>query len=233
MNLKKKAVMHWSGGKDSALALQQILLSNEFEIVSLLTIIEEQTSLSTVHAIPIKILQMQAKSLNIPLYTIEVKKNLENYQQKMTEAVHYFKTKNVTHFIFGDLGSSNIKIYREKFFNPFGIEVVQPLWNKTSAEIINEFLHANIKAKIIVVDAKKFDNNFIGKELNKQTIQSFPLGIDVCGEFGEYHTLVYGGNLFKEEINFSITDIQKKIYKIQLTEDKQQIIENWQAQISV
>jgi len=233
MNLKKKAVIHWSGGKDAALAFQQILVSNEFEIVALLTMIEEQTSLSTVHAIPIKILQMQAKSLNIPLHTVEVKKNLENYQQKMTEAVHYFKIKNVTHFIFGDLGSSNIKIYREKFFNPLGIEVVLPLWSKTSAEIIDVFLHANIKAKIIVVDANKLNKNFVGRELNKQTIQSFPFGIDVFGELGEYHTLVYGGSLFKEEINFSITDIHKIGYEIQLEENQIQAPEYWQAQISV
>ena len=42
--IKKKAVFHWSGGKDSALALQDILKKDEFEVVSLLTTFDENTN---------------------------------------------------------------------------------------------------------------------------------------------------------------------------------------------
>ncbi|WP_317193007.1 Dph6-related ATP pyrophosphatase [Kaistella gelatinilytica] len=33
----KKAVFNWSGGKDSALALQKVLEEKEFEVIALLT----------------------------------------------------------------------------------------------------------------------------------------------------------------------------------------------------
>ncbi|MBX2930833.1 MAG: adenine nucleotide alpha hydrolase [Chitinophagaceae bacterium] len=232
MNLKKKAVFNWSGGKDAGLALQQILISNEFDIVSLLTTIEEPTTLSSVHAIPVEILLQQAKSMNMPLYTISVAKDLSNYHQKMTEAVTYFKQQGVTHFIFGDLAASDIKTYRENFFHSLHIEVVEPLLHKTSEEVIQDFLASGMRAKIIVVNAAKLNKEFVGKELNKQTIESFPTDIDVCGEYGEYHTLVFAGNLFKEVIAFSIIDVQKIAYNIQLDNNENTIVEYWQALIT-
>ena len=46
MNIRKKAVFNWSGGKDSALALYNVLQQNEFEVVALLTTVNEETELS-------------------------------------------------------------------------------------------------------------------------------------------------------------------------------------------
>ena len=37
MNIRKKAVFNWSGGKDSALALYKVLQQKQFDVVALLT----------------------------------------------------------------------------------------------------------------------------------------------------------------------------------------------------
>ena len=42
----KKAVFNWSGGKDSALALYTVLQQKLFEVVALLTTVNEETELS-------------------------------------------------------------------------------------------------------------------------------------------------------------------------------------------
>lgn len=232
MSVKKKAVLHWSGGKDAALALQKVLSSNEYEIISLLTTLQEHTNSSSVHAIPLQILQQQADSLRLPLYTIEVANDLSNYQTKMQEVVAYFKQLNVTHFIFGDLLVSNIKTYREAVFNPLDIEVVQPLWHKTSAEVLQEFLVSGIKATIIVTLADSLNKNFIGKDLNEFTIKAFPTSIDVCGEKGEYHTLVYAGDIFNEKIYFKISGVEKIDYTIKLASAQTTTISYYQAVIT-
>ncbi|SFB76938.1 Dph6-related ATP pyrophosphatase [Kaistella jeonii] len=39
----KKAVFNWSGGKDSALALQKVLEEKEFEVIALLTTMNEES----------------------------------------------------------------------------------------------------------------------------------------------------------------------------------------------
>ncbi len=103
MNKRKKAVFNWSGGNDSALTLQKILQDNEFEVISLLSTINEETLKSSIHSIPIEILTRQADSIGIPLYKVLFAKDLANYDDKMKETTDYFKKQGVTHFIFGDI----------------------------------------------------------------------------------------------------------------------------------
>ena len=98
----KKAVFNWSGGKDSALALQKVLEENEFEVIALLTTMREETSKSSMHEIPLQILERQAESIDIPLYAVTSSTIMKNYEEKMAEAVQHFKELGVTHFIFGD-----------------------------------------------------------------------------------------------------------------------------------
>lgn len=231
MQKQKKAVFNWSGGKDSALALYKILQQNEFEVIALLTTINEETGTSSVHSIPIEILQKQAESINIPLYKVEFAKDLSNYDDKMRKAVNHFKEHGVTHFIFGDIFLADIKTYRENKLNPLGIEVVEPLWNKSSEQIIDEFLNSGIKSKIIVTQAYKLGCEFIGKDLDRLILNLFPNDVDVCGENGEYHTLSYAGGPYKNTVDFSIQNIEKEVYSIKLDNGEIKTYEYWQAKI--
>jgi uncharacterized protein (TIGR00290 family) len=233
MNQRKKAVFNWSGGKDSASALQKVVQNKELEVVSLLTTINEETLKSCVHSIPLEVLSRQADSIGIPLYTLLFAKDLTNYDDKMRETVDPFKELGVTHFIFGDIFLADVKTHRESRLNPLGIEVVEPLWDKSSVEIMNDFLSSGIKTKIIVTRADKLGKSFIGKELDRNTINSFPDDIDVCGENGEYHTLSYAGGLFKKEIDFSILQTNKIAYDIKLDSGQAKSFEYWQAEITV
>lgn len=230
---KQKAVFNWSGGKDSALALYKILNDDKFDVVALLTTINEETLTSSVHSIPAEILAKQADSIGIPLHTVSFAKDLSNYDSIMSKTVAYFKKQGVTHFIFGDIFLEDVKSYRESKLNPLGIEVVEPLWNKSSADIMDDFLRSGIKAKIIVTQADKLDQSFIGKNLDKDTMDLFPDDVDVCGENGEYHTLSYVGGLFKKEVNFSILKTNKITYDIKLSNNQIETFEYWQADITV
>lgn len=227
----KKAVFNWSGGKDSALALQKVLEEKEVQVIALLTNMREETSKSSMHAIPLEILERQSESIGIPLYTVASSTALKNYDQKMSEAVHYFKELGVAHFIFGDIFLSDVKTYRESKLNPLGIEVVEPLWKKTSQEVIADFLRSGIKSKIIVTQANLLDETNIGKDLDADLISSFPKNIDVCGENGEYHTLSYAGGLFKNEVEFTISETIKTAFDFTLDTGEKKTFEYWQAEI--
>jgi uncharacterized protein (TIGR00290 family) len=231
MNQRNKAVFNWSGGKDSSLALQTILRDNQFDVVSLLTTINEETLTSSIHSIPVEILTKQADSIGIPLNIVLFAKDLKNYDDKMRETVDHFKKQGVTHFIFGDIFLADVKTYRQNKLNPLGIEVVEPLWDKSSAQIIDDFLKSGIKTKIIVTQADKLDQTFIGKDLDQNTVSSFPDDIDVCGENGEYHTLSYAGGIFKKDIHFSISQANKISYDIGLDNGQTKTFEYWQADI--
>ena len=227
----KKAVFNWSGGKDSALALQKVLEEKEFEVIALLTTMKEETSKSSMHEIPLEILERQAESIGIPLYTVSSSTALKNYEEKMAEAVHHFKELGVTYFIFGDIFLSDVKAYRESKLHPLGIEVVEPLWEKSSQEVIDDFLQSGIKSKIIVTQTDILDETFIGKDLNADLVNSFSDTIDVCGENGEYHTLSYAGGLFKKEVEFSISETIKTSFDFTLDTGEKKTFEYWQAEI--
>ncbi len=228
--MKKKAVFNWSGGKDSALALNMILNGDEFEVIALMTTVYKDTSKSLMHGIPLELLNKQAESIGIPLQPVYLDSN--GRSEQMEEIVLNYKEQGVTHFVFGDIFLEDIKAYRESKLHPYGIEVVEPLWGKTSEEVMEGFFASGIRSKIIVTEADKLDETYIGKDLSPALITTFPEGVDSCGENGEYHTFSYEGALFKTSIVHSIRDVLKLSYDLQLDTGEKRTIDYWQAVVT-
>lgn len=232
MNKSKKVVFNWSGGKDSALALQKLLKDGKYEIVSLLTTVNSDTGTSTIHSIPLTILEQQAHSIGIPLHKVLISKDLKNYEVSMKETVMYFKEQGVSCFAFGDIFLADIKAYREQKLNPMGIEVLEPLWNMTSEEVIRDFLASGLKTKLIVTQADKLSAPYIGKNLDAELIASFPENVDLCGENGEYHTLAYDGDIFRNAVEFQIIETTMISHDILLDSGETKRFDYWQAVIT-
>jgi diphthamide synthase (EF-2-diphthine--ammonia ligase) len=57
----------------------------------------------------------------------------------MLDAANHFKAQGVEHFIFGDIYLSDVRKYREDRLHPLGIEVVEPIWNLNSNEVMQDF----------------------------------------------------------------------------------------------
>lgn len=230
--MKKKAIFNWSGGKDSALALYKALASNEYEIISLLTTISLDTQQSSMHLIPLSILEAQAKSIGLPLYKAMLpSKGLQGYEDEMRKATQYFKSLGVTHSIFGDIFLHDVRKYREAQLSPYGIEVVEPLWGKTSEEIIEEFLTSGIRTKIVVTQADKLDKSFVGQDINRQLIYRLPAGTDPCGEEGEYHTLAYDGPIFSHPVNFTLDEPRELVYDVKMDTGQTETFRYWHTPI--
>ncbi|MCS7193265.1 MAG: ATP-binding protein, partial [Armatimonadetes bacterium] len=84
-----KVVMAWSGGKDSALALSEILRDKEFEIVGLLTTISLPYDRVTMHGVRRSLVQKQAEKIGLPLHIVWLPPNPSNevYDNLMGEAM--------------------------------------------------------------------------------------------------------------------------------------------------
>ena len=229
MNIRKKAVFNWSGGKDSALALYKVLQQNQFDVVALLTTVNEETELSSMHAIPYSLLLKQAESIGIPLYPVFLPKHLQIYEQRMKDAANHFKAQGVEHFIFGDIYLTDVRKYREDRLHPLGIEVVEPLWNPNSNEVMQDFLASGIKTQIIVTDASKLGKAFIGQDLSLTVLDLMSAEVDVCGENGEYHTFSYDGGPFKYPVDFNIIETRKMSYEFKLDNGEEMTYHYWQA----
>lgn len=230
---KKKAVFNWSGGKDSALALYKILQNKEYEIVSLLTTVNRESKRSTMHGIPTSLLQKQAESIGLPLYVVDLtpKGNMEDYETAMNNAIGHFLQIGARHFVFGDIFLHDVRSYREKQLKPHGIEVVEPLWNKTSEQIMEDFLNSGLQTVIVTVTEGMMSDEFVGKTLDRELIESFPDGIDICGENGEYHTFCYAGGMFRDAVDFSLGKPIRQTYPVKLEDGSIKEYSYWLANL--
>jgi len=61
--MKEKVVFCWSGGKDSALALNRVLRDNRYQVVSLLTTCSEHFQRVSMHGVRLELLDQQAASI--------------------------------------------------------------------------------------------------------------------------------------------------------------------------
>lgn len=230
---REKAVFNWSGGKDSALALYKILQAGEYEVVALLTTINRDNQRSSMHAIPVALLQKQAASIGIPLYMVDLesKSGITLYEEGMTKAVYHFKKAGVKNFIFGDIFLHDVKSYREKQLQPHGIKVVEPLWGKTSEEIMTEFLASGLQTVVVTITADMLNPKFIGRLIDPTFPGDLPQEADVCGENGEYHTFCYAGGMFRTPIPFSLGQPLKMTYPITLDDGTTKEYSYWFANL--
>ncbi len=231
--MSKKAVFNWSGGKDSALALYKILQNPEYEIISLLTTINKEKQSSTMHNIPTKLLQEQAKSIGIPIYIVEIGSNagMCAYNDAMQKAVNHFIAQGVKHFVFGDIFLHDVRSYREQQLSPYGIEVIEPLWDKTTKQIIEEFLESGLKTVITTTTASELDESYIGRILDRELINNLPKECDVCGENGEYHTFCFDGGMFSYPVKFTLEGSYKYCNTIKLDTGEEKEYCYWSAKL--
>ena len=217
MSKKIKCVVSWSGGKDSALALRKLLSNSEIEVVGLLTSFDIESEESQMHFVPLNLIEEQAKSLSLPLYIMNVTTGKANsYEDEMQKAVEHFQKLGVSHFAFGDIYLDNVRSYREELFGKLNMGLIFPLWGMTSQELMQSFYQSGIKAQVVVAQADKLGREYIGKDLNKELVESFPVDVDICGENGEYHTFVYDGPNFSKSVDFEIEEVEERNFTFKL-----------------
>lgn len=228
-----KAVFNWSGGKDSAHALLRAQQSGLYEIVALLTTFNRDTRRSTMHGIPLPLLEAQAERIGIPLYAVDLtpKGNMEDYESAMSRAVAHFKAQGVTHFIFGDIFLHDVRKYRERQLAPHGIEVVEPLWNRSSQEVIADFLTSGLQTVVVTTMADGLGADAIGCKITPEFIASLPESVDPNGENGEYHTFCFDGPIFSSPVPFRLGDPFSQSYEIKLEDGSLKSYTYWFADL--
>jgi len=211
---KKRATMSWSGGKDSALALYTVQLSQEFEIVSLHTMIDESTRRVGLHGIHETLIEKQAEHIGIPLKKIYLTgaENQERYSACMLNFYNECADQAIEVVIFGDIFLEDLRDYRINLLKPSKLSGLFPLWKVDSKIIVNDFLEKGFKTTICAADASLFTEHQVGNVFDKNFLEMLSPHIDPCGENGEFHTFVYDGPLFKLPVRITKGKIVKKTY---------------------
>ncbi len=101
----RKAIMSWSGGKDSSMALYYAKQDEGLNVESLLTTVTEGYDRISMHGVRRILLEQQAESLGVPVEKVYIsqKSSNEEYELKMKEKLLHFKERGVSSAVIGDI----------------------------------------------------------------------------------------------------------------------------------
>ncbi|MDA4118439.1 MAG: adenine nucleotide alpha hydrolase [Thaumarchaeota archaeon] len=200
--MAKSVLMSWSGGKDSALALQEVVGTGGCKVKAMLTTVTAEFERISMHGVRRTLLHAQASSLGLPIEEVRIPKNASNetYEEQMKAVLLRHKNEGVEDVVFGDLFLRDIRGYREDRLGQIGMHGLFPLWGRDTSELAIEFNERGFKAVVCCIDPRRLGKEFCGREFDRSFLESLPSGVDPCGENGEFHTFVYAGPIFKNDI---------------------------------
>jgi len=207
--MTKPLVVSWSGGKDSTLALNEILNNTDYEVCSLITTVTVVYDRISIHGVRNELLEQQVQSIGLPLHKVSIPKDSTNeqYEKALTDVLLKFKNEGIDEVVFGDIFLEDVKKYRDELLDKLNMKGVYPIWKKDSKELARKFIELGFKAVTTCIDSQQIDKKFVGREYDSEFLNDLPKSADPCGENGEFHTFVYDGPLFDKKIDFTKGEI--------------------------
>jgi uncharacterized protein (TIGR00290 family) len=207
-----RVAVSWSSGKDSAWSLHLLRQNPGVEVVALFTTLNQQFDRVAMHAVRRELLEQQAKSLGLPLWTVPLPWPCSNeeYEARMRDLCARAIAEHVAAMAFGDLFLADIRAYREKQLAGTGLQPLFPVWQIPTAELGRTMIASGLRAKITCVDPKVLPAEFAGRDFDSQFLADLPPNIDPCGENGEFHSFVYDGPGFRKPVDVSVGEIVER-----------------------
>lgn len=180
--------------------------------MALFTTLNEQFDRVAMHAVRRELLESQAASLGLPLWTVPLPWPCSNeeYEARMRDLCARAMNEGVEAMAFGDLFLADIRTYREKQLAGTGLEPLFPVWQIPTASLARTMIASGLRAKITCVDPRVLPADFAGRDFNSQFLADLPPNIDPCGENGEFHSFVYDGPGFRRPIPVSVGEIVER-----------------------
>ena len=197
MTSRPRAAVSWSGGKDSCAAFER---SREaFDIVAAVTMVDLEGTRSRSHGIRIELLRAQTAALG--LRHVMRRCDWESYEQEFEYGLRELHADGVTHVIYGDIVYPEHRAWAERLSERAGLTAVEPLFGIPTSEVARSFVRSGARATLVAVNASRLDATWLGTQLSDEAIDRLiALGVDPCGEEGEYHTFVTDSPSFAQPV---------------------------------
>jgi diphthine-ammonia ligase len=195
--MKPRAAISWSGGKDSYLALHRT--RSTFDVIAMITMFGEDGARSRSHGLRPELVEAQARRLGLTL--CRGRGSWATYEDGYRRALREARTLGITHVIFGDIMYESNREFPERVCAAEGLIPVEPLWGEPTADVYREFVGTGADARIVTVRDGVIDASWLGRRLSLELLSEITaIGVDPCGEHGEYHTVVVDAPLFSSPI---------------------------------
>jgi len=203
--MQKRAFVSFSGGKDSNLSLLKAQEAG-FTVCALLSMVRADGQCSASHHLPVSVLQQQGESLGIPLLVRST--SWEEYERNFLECLSLLKEQRIEYGIFGDIDVIEHRQWVERVCGIGEMKSFLPLWGYDHLEIAREFVRRSFEAFVVVVKDQLLPLSFVGRKYDEALIDELlALGVDPCGENGEFHTLVVNGPLYQRPLSYHFGEV--------------------------
>lgn len=179
----------YSFGKDSYMAVKKTMEKYKIKPRAFIVSMKDEEN-SWTHGIGIT--EIEFFSRNSGIFVLPQICRIETYEKDFENGLKKLMDMfDITHCVFGDIFIKRHIEWNKKRCKNTGLKSIHPLSKYSSEEIIEEFLSTEIKSTIIKVDKNKLPESFLGRQLDRDTVNELKkFDIDICGEYGEYHTRV-------------------------------------------
>lgn len=193
-----RVFVSWSGGKDSCLALYRALKAG-FKIEFLFSMLGEDGLTSRSHGLRKEVLDAQAKAIGIPI--VYGKASWDAYEEEFEKVIKDLRSLGIEGGVFGDINLQEHKDWVEKVCKDAKIKAFEPLWDEKYETLLNEFIGNGFEAIIVSTKADFISAKWVGHPFDWKFIEYLrSQDLDLCGEKGEYHTLVTYGPIFQRRM---------------------------------
>jgi uncharacterized protein (TIGR00290 family) len=202
---RKRILLSWSGGKDSAWALHLLRTDPQYEgyeVAGLLTTVNQHFGRVAMHGFRESLLDRQAEAAGLQLWKVPLPWPCPNevYESLMAEACERAVREGLHGIAFGDLFLEDIRAYRVAQLAPTELEPIFPCWLLPTPQLAQDMIASGVRAHLVCVDPQQLDRSFAGRILDDQLLRDLPAAVDPCGERGEFHTFVSAAPVFSRSI---------------------------------
>lgn len=190
----------WSGGKDSMLSLWRLWQRSGPPQALLTTLFEDGTRTRS-HRLRPAVLQAQAAALG--LRVVELATSLADYRRNFSACLAQLRDADgVAAVAFGDIDLEAHRSWCRSVCADLALDCLHPIWEAPREALLQEFLAAGFVTRLVALQPDKLSPDLLGRVLDEPLIEQFRrAGIDLCGENGEYHTVVVDGPCFARPLD--------------------------------
>jgi diphthine-ammonia ligase len=198
-SLCQTAAILWTGGKDSSLALHEAHKMG-MHIQCLVTFVPRNPVFL---AHPLPFMEQQALAMGLPHILLNV---TEPFEESYDTAIRSLQIDGIDTLVTGDIaevqGHSN---WIGECSERLGIGVARPLWGRVRADLLEQIFALRFSIVFSCVKRLWLTENWVGREFDADSVAELQTlcqrtGLDLCGENGEYHTLVTDAPLFRKRV---------------------------------
>src|SRR5260221_12893199 len=196
----------WSGGKDSALALDRARRAG-MDVVRLISFYDSATRRVRFHATRVEMLEVQAKTIGIDLHAVPT--SWPEMDANLKQELGSLRAEGFAGVVFGDIHLADVREWYESRVAAAGLEHVEPIWGEPPPALLGEFIASGGRAVLTCVELAKLNESWLGRITDERFAADIQkTEVDACGENGEYHSFAFARPLVGNPLSWGAGELR-------------------------